>query len=44
MLLLLMGDPYSLLLMACPLVLLYYGGVLLCRSTTAAPRGGCARH
>ena len=31
MLLLPTGDPYSLLLMACPLVRLYYGGVLLCR-------------
>ncbi len=25
------GDPYTLLLMACPLTLLYFGGVLLCK-------------
>jgi sec-independent protein translocase protein TatC len=25
------GDPYSMCLMAGPLVLLYFGGVLLCR-------------
>ncbi len=25
------GDPYTLLLMACPLTILYFGGVLLCK-------------
>jgi sec-independent protein translocase protein TatC len=25
------GDPYTLLLMACPLTVLYFGGVLLCK-------------
>jgi sec-independent protein translocase protein TatC len=25
------GDPYTMLLMACPLTLLYFGGVLLCK-------------
>jgi sec-independent protein translocase protein TatC len=25
------GDPYSMLLMACTLTVLYFGGILLCR-------------
>jgi sec-independent protein translocase protein TatC len=25
------GDPYTLLLMACPLTVLYFGGVLICK-------------
>ena len=25
------GDPYTMLLMACPLTVLYFGGVLLCK-------------
>lgn len=31
------GDPYSMLLMAVPLTLLYFGGVLLCKMMPRAP-------
>ena len=30
------GDPYTMCLMACPLTVLYFGGVLLCK---VFPRG-----
>jgi sec-independent protein translocase protein TatC len=34
------SDPYSMLLMALPLVVLYFGGVLLCK---VMPRQGESR-